>query len=392
MTSKTSDAYPERIPVLKSGRADIDQWERKFNDHAIGARWKGLFNGTEDRPQELTAAELQQIPVAQRYSAQRDRLKEIKDFVDRSEAAFAGISKAMEDDSLIYASAELDQLRRATPRDPTAAYELVMNLLRPTHVDAQMTAETRISNFLLLKDESVPAAFQRLLSYVNCLEVHNRPDDLTMMRHMKRAIKSDPTMSKQFMTKVESLMDKEPPIDFATFCTGLRRKHEEIQSEVAQQAAMHTEANQETNHHVGETEAAMYTGGNGTETEAAMYTGGKGKGRGRGGKGYRSMGKGYTDARVGALYYGKGGSGDRDYYQPDHFWRGGGRRNGGRGFQFDQYAKGGAGRGGGRGGAGKKGGAKGSTYKPKFDGFCHRCDLYGHRESDCYANLKRARK
>ena len=78
------------------------------------------------------------------------------------------------------------------------------------------------------------------------------------MRHMKRAIKLDPTASKQFMTKVESLMDKEPPIDFATFCTGLRRKHEEIQSEVAQQAAMHTEATQEATHNMSETEAASY--------------------------------------------------------------------------------------------------------------------------------------
>lgn len=198
MSSKSSVTYdPSRVPVLKEGRNEIDQWERKFNDFAIGANWKSLFDGTEERPLHLTPQELHQIPATQRYTAERDRIHEIKDFDTRSEAAFAGISKAMEDDPLIYASAELDALRQAIPRNPTAAYNLVMNLLRPTHVDAQMTAETRISNFSLLKEESVPAAFQRLLSYVNCLETHNRPDDLTMMRHMKRAIKMNVTYSVQ---------------------------------------------------------------------------------------------------------------------------------------------------------------------------------------------------
>jgi hypothetical protein len=214
----------------------------------------------------MSPQELQQVPAAQRYQAQRDRRKEIKDYADRSEAAFAGISKAMEEDQLIYASATLDELRRAVPRDLAAAYNLVMGLLRPTHVDAQMTAEFRIGDFAMLKDETVPAAFQRLLSYSNCLEVHNRPDDLTMMRHMKRAIKSCSTVAKSFLTKVESMMDRDPPIDFPTFCTGLLRKHEEIQSELAQEAALVTEANQEANHNSNESgqgtgESAYYSKG-----------------------------------------------------------------------------------------------------------------------------------
>ena len=122
ISSKTSATYNERVPTLKEGRADIDQWERKFNDYAIGAKWKALFNGSEIRPEEMSPQELQQVPAAQRYQAQRDRRKEIKDYADRSEAAFAGISKAMEEDQLIYASATLDELRRAVPRDLAAAY------------------------------------------------------------------------------------------------------------------------------------------------------------------------------------------------------------------------------------------------------------------------------
>ena len=380
MTTKSSD--PERVPCLKAGRADIDQWERRFNDYAIGARWKGIYDRTEERPVELTPAEVQLIPAAQRYHAQRDRTKEIKDYNERSEAAFAGVSKAMENDQLIYASSDLDALRRATPRDPAAAYGFIMNQLRPTHVDAQMTAEFRIGNFALLKDESVPAAFQRLLSYSNCLEPQNRPDDLTMMRHMKRAIKLCPAAAKSFMNKVESMMDRDPQIDFATFCTGLQRKYEELQSELTQEAALNTESAQEANHGIGENEQAHYSSNKG------------GKGRGRGGKGYRSMGKGYHDARIGALYYGKGGYGEQEDY-PDHFWRGGGRRDGGRGFQFDRS---GGKKGAGRGSGGKKGGGKNtstyntSTYKPKFDGHCLRCEKYGHRAEDCYVNLKRQRK
>lgn len=328
---------------------------------------------------ELTPAELHGIPAAQRYYAQRDRAKEIKNFNERSEAAFAGISKAMEEDQLIYASSDLDTLRRANPRDPAAAYAFIMQQLRPTHVDAQMTAEFRIGNFSMLKDETVPAAFQRLLSYSNCLEAQNRPDDLTMMRHMKRAIKLSPVSSKSFMNKVESMMDRDPPIDFATFCTGLQRKHEELQSEIAQEAALNTESQQEANHGLSENEQAHYS----------FSKGGKGgKGRsGRGGKGHRSMGKGYHDARIGALYYGKGGYGEQTTDYPEHFWRGQGRRNGGRGFDFDRSSKGA-----GRGYGDKKGGDKSSTYKAKFDGHCLRCEKYGHRAEDCHVNLKRARK
>jgi hypothetical protein len=76
-----------------------------------------------------------------------------------------------------------------------------------------------------------------------------------------------------------------------------------------------------------------------------------------------SMGKGYQDARIGALYYGKGGYGEQEAYT-DHFWRGGGRRDGGRGFNFDCSSVGA-----GHGSGGKKGDGKhNSTYKAKFDG------------------------
>jgi hypothetical protein len=64
MSSKTSATYNERVPTLKEGRADIDQWERKFNDYAIGAKWKALFNGSEIRPEEMSPQELQQVPAA----------------------------------------------------------------------------------------------------------------------------------------------------------------------------------------------------------------------------------------------------------------------------------------------------------------------------------------
>ena len=40
-----------------------------------------------------------------------------------------------------------------------------MGLLRPTHVDAQMTAEFRIGNFAMLKDETVPL-FRNSTSFV----------------------------------------------------------------------------------------------------------------------------------------------------------------------------------------------------------------------------------
>ena len=257
----------------------------------------------------------------------------MEDFNDRSEAAFAGICKAMQDDPLIYASAELDLLRQAVQHDPVAAYTYILACLRPSHVDAQMTAELRIAAFALLKGETVPASYQRLLSYVNCLDAANRPDDNTLKRHMKRAIKGDDAATKLYMSKLESMMDREPPIDFAAFCQGLLRKYEEHTAETAQEAALNTESKQSSIHHESEKETVMYSQGKGGR-------GGKGKG-GRGGRGKgRSMGKGQADARIGAMYYGKGGYGeDYDgygyYAEQQPFYRGGYRHNGGRGYQLD---------------------------------------------------------
>jgi hypothetical protein len=146
--SSSSSSY-ESVPVLEKGRVNIDAWERRFNDYCISKKWRGILRGTEVRPTALTPAELHGIPAASRYTAGKDREKEIQDFNDRSEAAFAGISKAMQDDQLIYASAELDLLRQADVHNPAEAYTLVFESLRPTHVDAQMTAETRIASFLI---------------------------------------------------------------------------------------------------------------------------------------------------------------------------------------------------------------------------------------------------
>jgi len=81
-----------------------------------------------------------------------------------------------------------------------------------------MTAETSIASFPMLKGETVSSAYQRLLSYVNCLEIQNRPDDGTLKRHMKRAIKVNQAASALYMSKGETTMDRDSPLDFATFC------------------------------------------------------------------------------------------------------------------------------------------------------------------------------
>ena len=291
----------------------------------------------------------------------------------------------MQDDPLIYASAELDLLRQAVEHDPAAAYTYIFACLRPSHVDAQMTAEARISSFLMLADETVPSAYQRLLSYVNCLEVHNRPDDSTLKRHMKRAIKNNPSASRIFLNKVETLMEKEPPITFAAFYQGLLRKHEEQLAEAEQEAALLTETKQASSHTTNESEKANVTfqkGGRGGKGKGA-------RGRGRG----RSMGKGQFDSRIGAFSYGKGGFAADSYhdhggYSNQPFFRGGFRHSGGRGYNF--------------GGKGKGRGYDNNHYKRpadagnsdqsakgQFQGYCSKCNHWGHKQADCYAKKPR---
>lgn len=361
----------EKVPVLQKGRKDIDAWERRFNDYCIDKKWRGIFSGVEEVPEELSAAELAAIPAASRYTAGKDRTRAIDDFNARSESAFAAICKAMQEDNLIYACSELDVLRNAVKHDPAAAHTLVMNRLRPSHVDAQMTAETKINTFALLPNESVPDSYQRLVSYVNCLEAPNRPDDSNLKRHMKRAIKHNVAANKLFMLKVETMMDKEPPITFDSFCQGLMRKHEEHDAEIAQEAALLTESSQQSGHHSNEQEQALYTKGKG---------GGRG-GRGKGGRGGgRRLSSDKNDARIGALYYAQGGKGHDDLDNKRPFYRGGGRQDGGRGYEFNSYQ----GRGGGRGGGKGKSGGKGLT-NVKFDGECHKCGFYGHKEANCFS-------
>jgi hypothetical protein len=219
------------------------------------------------------------------------------------------------------------------------------------------------------------------LSYVNCLEIQNRPDDNTLKRHMKRAIKANSLANALYMSKVETMMDREPPMDFATFCQGLLRKHEEHLAEVAQEAALNTDLKQQSTHNENESESANFSQGKGGRGGKGSRRGGKG-GRGRGGK----MGKGQTDARIGALSYGKGGFAADSYY--DHggasqqpFFRAGFRQNGGRGYGIDRQ------QGSDNKRAYQSAGGKDSNYysKPKFDGYCNKCGNHGHKQIDCYA-------
>ena len=67
----------ESVPVLEKGRKNIDAWERRFNDYCIYKKWRGIFNATEVRPLPLIPAELAAIPTVSRYSAAKDREREI---------------------------------------------------------------------------------------------------------------------------------------------------------------------------------------------------------------------------------------------------------------------------------------------------------------------------
>jgi hypothetical protein len=121
-----------------------------------------------------------------------------------------------------------------------------------------------------------------------------------MLNH--RQIKGNGEASKIYLTKVESMMDRDPPIQFGLFVQGLTRKFEEVQAEAAQDAALHAEAKQGSAHKSNENESTKLTSGKGER---------KG-GKGRGGRGHgKTFGKGQHDSRIGALYYGKGG------YDPD---------------------------------------------------------------------------
>jgi len=361
----------ERTPILQN-RNEVDAWMRKFNDYCTGKKvWK-ILNGYEDVPAPLTLDELQQIPAAARYTARSDREKKIEVFEAKSDEAFSILCKAVEKDNLIYGCAALDTLRQTSPRDPAAAFQLVMAMLNPAHVDAQMTVDALIQNLRINSGESAPALIQRLAGYVQRLPLHARPNDETQMKYIKRAMKAVPAMWERFQSKIEAMMDREPPLSYTEFCDGLMRKHEQLEAESTQEAALNTETSQSGNHAANEEEYAYFTHGKG----AKGGRGARGRGRGKG----RHMGRGHVDARIGAMYYAQGEKGDDLLGHKRPFYRGGGRHDGGRGYDFDRnYGKGG------RGGRGKGGGKGEYHYKPKFDGNCNRCGNYGHKEADCYA-------
>lgn len=367
MDSKNSG---DKTPVLQD-RAEVDSWQRKFLDFCAGKRIWDILTGAEVVPVVLTEAELLAIPAASRYGAKESREKKIEEFKARSDLAFAVVCKAMEKDNVIYGCGAMDALRRASPRDPAAAYSLVMEMLQPSHVDAQITVETLINVLSMGPNETVPALIQRFAELVNRLPADARPSDVAKMKVLKRAIKKNPTTFNKFKDKLELLMDQEPAVSYSDLCTALMRKHGILIEEENQEAALNTESSQEAKHGTNEAETALFTKGKGS---------GRGRGRGRG----KGMGRGQTDARIGALYSAQGGKG---YEEPESnkrpFWRGGGRHNGGKGYDFNNDR-------GGRGGGKGKGYGKGnSQYKPKFDGTCNKCGHYGHKEIDCYA--KRAK-
>jgi hypothetical protein len=367
----------DRVPVLQN-RGDFDSWSRKFNDYANGRGLWEILTGEEIKPEDYTHQELMAIPVASRYNATHDRKNEMKSFDKKSKEAFAMTCKAMEKDNLIYGCAELDALRQQAPRDPAAAFTLVMGMLKPSHIDAQMTIEAMIQMLIIGPSETIPSLFQRFASMVNRLQLANKPTDEQKMKTIKRAVKGNKPLYQRVQDKIENLMDRDPPITYDEFTTALNRKHEMMQEEALQEAALCTEGTQSLNHDANEDESAHFTQGKG-----GRGRGGRGRG-GRGGRGGgRKMGRGYDDARIGALYSAQGGKGYDSLDNKRPFHRGGGRHDGGRGYDFDSnYGKGGnhyGGRGGGKG----KGGRGNQQYK--FDGNCNKCGYYGHKEDQCYA-------
>lgn len=358
------------IPVLKS-RDTFADWQRKFEDCAVGEKVHSILKGTAQVPLPLTAEELAEIPNASRYTAKKDQENKIEQFNEKRDRAFYMVVKAMELD-MLYGSADFDELRSQNPVDPAAAYQLVIRTLKPDHIDAQMTVDALITTLKIGESESPPQLIQRLAAYVQRLPVDSRPTEIMTMKNLKRAMKTSLTTWKLYGDKVDSLLDQEPAISYATFCTKLERKHDQILEEKNQEAALHSELKQIGAHAENEHDTALYTHGKGK--------GGR-SGRGRGGRGRgRHLDQNQSDARIGSLYTAQGGKGHEDLDSKRPFWRGGGRQDGGRGYDFDR--KGGrSGRGGG------KGGGKGaeSYYKPKFDGTCHKCGTYGHKEFDCYS-------
>ena len=200
------------------------------------------------------------------------------------------------------------------------------------------------------------------------------------MKHIKRALKGNASMWNKFQSKVESIMDREPMVTYKQFCDAIMRKHEQLEAEATQEAALNTETSQANLH-------------SSNEDETAMYTNGKGGGKGRG-KGGRGRGRGRhldrnqynSDARVGALYHAQGAKGNEQIEASNPFWRGGGCHSGGKGYDFNSYYGKGKGGQGGRGGGKGKSKGKGDV---KFDGYCDKCNNYGHKEADCYAKRQR---
>lgn len=352
--------------MLKA-RADLPQWKRKFLDYVTGQKLKRILLGTEERPVEFTHAQLTAIPASSRYLAESDRQKLIRSYDNRCEEAFSAICQAMEEDPLIYGCHELEQLRDADPHDPAAAYTLIMELLQPSHVDAQMTAETLIATFGLKDGESLPSAIQRLAVLVQSLPLENRPDERTKMKHIKRAVKLNEAAKRLYMTKIESMMEREdPPVTYAVFCQGLMRKYDESLAEATQEAALHTELKQSGTHHQNEFEAAHYATYQSNKTRGYSGKGGKGGGRGNGGgRGAYYHGADYS--RGG----GKKGSNWESSGKKRSFGRGGQHGDGGKGY-YGSYNNGG----------------KGHNDDVKFDGNCHNCGKYGHKGADCYSKKK----
>ena len=362
-----------KVPILTS-RSEVDSWRRRLNDYCTGRKLWSILQGTEEAPVALTQAQVNAIPATSRYTAVSDREKKIERYESRCEEAFSVMCKSIEKDNIIYGCAQLDQLRTESPRNPRAALVLIMNMLQPSHVDAQMTVDALITSLSIEQGETVPALIQRLAGYVQRLPAANRPNDETMMKHVKRAVKKNTTQWSLFKDKIESLMDREPMVPYDVFCTSLMRKHEQIVAEEAQEAALNTESKQEANHKTNEQETAMFAKG----SRGRRF---KNSGKGRGGKGDQSARYQWQ----GSTYdYGKGGKGFHSRYNARSFHNNSGYRyNGGRGSGGSDQSygyKGGAGKGMSTFETGGK-----SNPKRKFDGNCNRCGKYGHKEADCYS-------
>ena len=110
----------DTTPMLQN-RQMVESWHRYFEDYLRKHNLLNLVLGSETCPVPRQGARVYELKQCR---------EDVKEYKERKRKAFVAVCESVSKDVILYASRELDDLRKEASPDPNIAYKYIMSHFR----------------------------------------------------------------------------------------------------------------------------------------------------------------------------------------------------------------------------------------------------------------------